>query len=65
MTAVELSKQQVVNTDPKAIQEINFTGNPKRVGNTTKFFIFEEVEETILDLPQGTVRVLWIYFTLM
>ena len=27
MIAVDLSKQQVLDADPKAIQQINFTGN--------------------------------------
>ena len=27
MIAVDLSKQQALDTDPKAIQQINFTGN--------------------------------------
>ena len=48
--------------DPKAIQQINFTGNLKSAENTTIFFIFEEVKETVLNFLQGTVRVLWIYF---
>ena len=29
------------------------------------FFIIKKAKETILDLPQGTVKVLWIYFTLI
>ena len=45
-------------TDPKAIQQINFTGNLKSAENTTIFFIFEEVKETVLNFLQGTVRVL-------
>ena len=27
MTATDLSKQQALDADPKAIQQINFTGN--------------------------------------
>ena len=27
MKVIDLSKQQVVDADPKAIQQINFTGN--------------------------------------
>ena len=51
MIAVDLSKQQELHTDLKAIQQINFTGNLNRganVNNTT-FFITEEAKETILD----------------
>ena len=44
--------------DPRAIQKINFTANLDRAGNTTKFFITEEAKETLLDVSQGTVKVL-------
>ena len=27
MIAIDLSKQQALDTDPKAMQQINFTGN--------------------------------------
>ena len=42
MTAIDLSKQQELDADPKANQEINFTGNSDRDGNTAMFFIIEE-----------------------
>ena len=58
MVAIYLSKQQELDADPKAIQQINFTGNLDRGGNTTIFFITEEAKETILDYSQGTVSVL-------
>ena len=57
MTAIELSKQQALDADPKAIQQINFTANLDRDGNTT-FCIIEEAKEIILDFSQGTVKVL-------
>ena len=41
MIAIDLSKQQVLDVDPKAIQQINFTANLNRVGNTTIVFIIE------------------------
>ena len=62
---LDLNKQQVLDADPKAIQQLSFTGNLDRAGNTTMFFIIEEVKETILDFSQGTVRVLQIYFALI
>ena len=34
MIAVDLSKQQALDADPKAIQQINFTANLDRAGNT-------------------------------
>ena len=58
MIAIDLSKQQALDADSKAIQQINFTANLDRDGNTTIFFIIEEAKETILDSSQGTVKVL-------
>ena len=55
---IAISKQQSLDTDPRAIQQINFTANLDKAGNTTMFFIIAEVEETILDFSQGTVKVL-------
>ena len=58
MIAVDLSKQQALDADPKAIQQINFTANLDRAGNTRIYFILEEAKETVLDFSQGTVKVL-------
>ena len=58
MIAVDLSKQQVLDADPRAIQQINFTANLDRAGNTGIYFILEEAKETILDFSQVTVKVL-------
>ena len=58
MIAVDLSKQQALDADPRAIQQINFTANLDRDGNTRVYFILEEAKETILDFSQGTVKVL-------
>ena len=55
MIVVDLSKQQALDADPKAIQQINFTANLDRAGNTRIYFILEEAKETILDFSQGTV----------
>ena len=33
MIAIDLSKQQALEADPKAIKQINFTGNPNRKNN--------------------------------
>ena len=49
MIAVDLSKQQALDADPRAIQQINFTANLDRARNTRVYFILEEVKETILD----------------
>ena len=58
MIAVDLSKQQALDADPRAIQQTNFTANLDRVGNTRVYFILEEAKETILDFSQRTVKVL-------
>ena len=58
MIAVDLSKQQELDADPKAIQQINFTANLDRAGNIRVYFILEEAKETILDFSQGAVKVL-------
>ena len=55
---VDLSKQEAIDADPRAIQKINFTANLDRAGNTRVYFILEEAKETILDFSQGTVKVL-------
>ena len=49
MIAIDLSKQQVLDADPKAIQQLNFTANLHRAVQTTMNFITEEVKETVLD----------------
>ena len=56
--AIDLSKQQALDADPKSIQQINFTTYLDRAGNTRIFFILEEAKETVLDFSQGTVNVL-------
>ena len=61
MIAVDSRKQQALDADPISNQQINFTANLDRVGNTGIYFIIEEVEEakeTILDFSQETVKVL-------
>ena len=58
MIAVDLSKQQALDADPRGIQQINFTANLDRAGNTRVYFILEEAEETVLDFSQGTIKVL-------
>ena len=58
MIVVDLSKQQVLDADPRAIQQINFTANLDRDGDTRIYFTLEEAKETILDFSQGTLKVL-------
>ena len=58
MIAIDLSKQKTLDFDPKAIQQINFTANLDRTGNTRVYFILEEAKETVLDFSPGIVKVL-------
>ena len=37
MIAIDLNKQHVLDADPKAIQQINFSGNLDQAENTTIF----------------------------
>ena len=55
MIEIDLSKQQVLDVDPKAIQQINFTGNLAQQAKIS--FIIEEAQEAALDFSQGTVKV--------
>ena len=56
--AIYLSKQQVLDADPRANQQINFTANLDRAGNKIIYFILKEAKETIVDFSQGAVKVL-------
>ena len=47
MITIDLSKQQALDADPKAMQQINFTANLDQVRNTAMFFIIEKVKETM------------------
>ena len=58
MIAIDLSKQQVLDADPRSIQQISFTANLDRARNTTMLFTIEEAKETVLDFSQGIVKVL-------
>ena len=54
----------MLDADPEAIQQINFTGNLDRV--VTIFLIIEEAKETTFDFSNRTVRVFEIeYFNIM
>ena len=57
MIAIDLSKQQALDADLAAIQQINFPANLNRARNTTMLFVIQEAKQTVLDFSQGTVRV--------
>ena len=56
--SVDLSKQQELDSDPRKIQQVNFTGNLDRDGNATIFFITEQEKETLFEFSQGAVQIL-------
>ena len=60
MIEIDLSRQEALDADPKAIEKINFTWNLDQAESATITFIIEEAKKTILDFSQGTVRVIWM-----
>ena len=61
LIATDLSKQQKLDADQKAIQQINFTRNLDRAlqveQGSTMFFITEEAKEIVLDFSKGRVKI--------
>ena len=63
LIAIDLSKQQALDADPKAIQQIHFTVNFDRAGNTTIICIIKEAKETVLAFSQRTYNsIQWFNF---
>ena len=54
MIATDLSKQQALDADIKAIKQINFIRNIAQ--QATIFLIIEDVKETVIDFSQGTTK---------
>ena len=44
MIAIDLSRQQALDLDPRKIQQIDFTANLDREGDTRVYFILEEID---------------------
>ena len=57
--AIDLSKQQALDADLKATQQINFTGN---LENNLSIFILSKMPKAALDFSQGTVKEMVILF---
>ena len=60
MIAKDLSEQQALDADPKAVQQMNFTANLDDNKKILLFFIIKNLKETLLDFSQRTVKVLSI-----
>ena len=58
LIAIDLSKQQKLDADPEAIQQIIFFGNLSRAEGAAIFFIIEGAKETVLHFLKGTLKVL-------
>ena len=58
MIAIDLSKKQALDADPKSIQQTNFIENLDRAGNTRFYFILEEAKETVFEFSKGAIKVL-------
>ena len=55
---IDLSKQQDLDADPRAIEKINFTANLDRDGNPTMFFIIDNAKGTVFEFSPRPVKVL-------
>ena len=55
MVQINLSKQQALDGDRKAIQQIRFTKNLDDMGQTYMMFILEELKEICFNIPQENV----------
>ena len=60
MIAKDLSEQQALAADPKAVQQMNFTANLDDNKKILLFFIIKNLKETLLDFSQRTAKVLSI-----
>ena len=47
MIVMDLSKQEALDADPKAIQQISFTGNLDQGAGALMFFVVEEAKTSI------------------
>ena len=56
MIVIDLSKQQALDADLKAIQQINFTANLNGAGNTRIYFVLEEAKEAIFEFSQRNCK---------
>ena len=54
-----LSKQQALDVDRKATQQINFNENLEQNRDATMFFIIKKAKQTKLDFSNGTVISFW------
>ena len=58
MIAIDLSKQDALDSDPKPLEQINFIENLDWAVQGAMYFIIEHAKEIVLDFSEWTVRVL-------
>ena len=56
LIVADLSKQKVLDVDPRAIQQIIFTGKASEA--TVIHYVYEKSNKTILKFSKGTTNVL-------
>ena len=58
---MQLQTTKIRYWNPKAIQQINFTGNLVRAKASTMFFITVEVKETVLDFSKEQLSIMILF----
>ena len=56
-----MKKQKILNADPRAIQQVIFTGTTKAAVTNTRiimFYVLEKSKETISEFSKGARKVL-------
>ena len=61
----DLSKQQALDANPKAIQQINCIGNLDWGGQTAMHFVIEEAKETVLVFHKELLECCHFFFVLI
>ena len=67
MIAIDLSKPQALEADPKAIQYINFIGKLERDGNrnTTMFLLLKKLKKPLQIFQRNCKSVISFFFALI
>ena len=65
MIAIDLSKQQVLDSDPKTIERINFNANLDWAEETAMYFIIEEIKKNRFRFFTRNCESVVIYFVLI
>ena len=58
MIAIDVSNEQVFDSDPKIIQQTNFIRNPDSDARATVIFILEKSKGTISEFSSDSLKVI-------